>query len=221
MSKLKLVRLKSILDSNDPGQFAQQASLCVMDQEHSTPIYQTPTESYHHHHHHSSEMPRRNRMECWNCKRKRERVAENKNKWHLICIYRQIVNQLQQFLCPYLSVLPVSFGARGDRPYIHNHPMQQQGIHTCRTRCCGCRCRALYSNDGNNHKNANIICHFLFQHATYHHPSAVKCYILKYKFNSYFMSLSSRIVVVGFCLPFPILNARPILLGIITIKKAT
>lgn len=60
-------------------------------------------------------------------------------------------------------------------------------------------CCALYSNDGNNRKNANIICHFLFQHATYHHPSAVKCYILKYKFNSYSLSSvtsASRIILL-------------------------
>lgn len=162
-----------------------------MDQEHSTQIDQRHQQCHHHHHHHSSERPRSNRIGPSVERERGRELPGTKNKWHLICIYRQIVNQLQQFLCPHLSVLPVSFGARGDRPYIHfiSIPMQQQRIHTCRTRCCccRCRCRALYSNDGNNHKNANIICHFLFQHATYHHPSAVKCYILKYKFNSYFL----------------------------------
>lgn len=135
--------------------------------------------------------------------------SKKKNKWHLICIYRQIVNQLQKFALLYLLSSCESFGGQsGFGVYaICIRRVRRLAIHqpTRSFDCCCCLrwrsscCCALYSNDGNNRKNANIICHFLFQHATYHHPSAVKCYILKYKFNSYSLSSvtsASRIILL-------------------------
>lgn len=186
-------------------------------------------EHCHQHHHHSSEngwtkchalrIPMLRFENESEREKDREAIGETKKQMAL--------NLHISTNCKSIAAVPLSVSccstclleARGDRPYIHIHPVQNRRIHTCPTRyCC---CRALYSNDSNNHKNANIICHFLFQHATYHTPSAVKCYILKYKFNSYFLSLSSRIIVMEFCLLLWISNARPILLTIITIKRPT